>query len=190
MPGAKKPSVNPGMSDAAVAAKTGKTWAEWVRALNAAGAARMTHREIAQHLGKKLGVRSWWSQMVTVGYERLTGRREKGQTTGGYSVSASRRMGVSVERLFAAWQNAGERRRWLRGDKLEVSKATRPKSVRGAWGGGRSRVAIGFYPKGAKKSAVALEHSKLGSAGGAARMKTYWGKQLDALEGHLASLRG
>ena len=124
--------------------------------------------------------------MVTVGYERLKGRREKGETSTGYSVSANRTIAVPVARLFAAWNNAGERRRWLRGDKLEISTATAPKSVRAAWGGGRSRVAVMFYAKGAKKSAVAVDHSKLGSAKEAAKMKAYWAKQLDALEKHLA----
>ena len=36
-----------GMTDAAVAAKTGRTWRQWVDALDADGAASMTHRDIA-----------------------------------------------------------------------------------------------------------------------------------------------
>jgi hypothetical protein len=39
--------------------------------------------------------------------------------------------------------------------------------------------------RGAKKSAVAVDHSKLGSANEAAKMKAYWGKQLDALQKYL-----
>ena len=39
------------MSDAAVQAKTGKTWPEWFAVLDKAGAAKMTHKEIAAHLG-------------------------------------------------------------------------------------------------------------------------------------------
>ena len=185
MAGAKKSRPNPGMSDAAVAAKTGKTWAEWVRTLDAAGAERMTHQEIAGYLKSKLGVQSWWSQMVTVGYERLKRRRTTGETPTGYSVSASRTYGVPVARLYFVWNRAGERRRWLSGDKLQVSKATAPKSIRAAWGKGASRVAIMFYPKGTKKSSVAVEQSKLPNAKEAARMKAYWAKQLDALEKHL-----
>ena len=189
MPGGQKtsnnPGLNPGMSDGAVAAKTGKNWAKWVQTLDAAGAAKMTHKEIARHLSNKFGVPSWWTQMVTVGYERLRGRREKGETATGYSVSASRTFAVSVTRLFAAWNNAGERRRWLRGDKLAVRTATAPRSIRAAWGKGPSRVAIMFYPKGAKKSSVAVDQSKLGSAKEAAKMKAYWGKQLDGLEKYL-----
>jgi len=92
---------------------------------------------------------------------------------------------IAVARLFAAWNNPAERDRWLRGDSLEVSKATPPKSIRAAWGSGPSRVAIMFYPKGAKKSSVAVDQSKLANAKDAAKMKAYWAKQLNALEKHL-----
>jgi hypothetical protein len=60
-----------GMSDAAVAAKTGRSWPEWVRLLDADNAAALPHREIAALVHEKHGVGSWWTQMVTVGYERL-----------------------------------------------------------------------------------------------------------------------
>jgi len=179
-----RPRPNPGMSDRAVAAKTGRTWAQWVRTLNSAGAAKMTHRDIAGYLHSKLHVPGWWAQMVTVGYERLTGRREKGETPAGYSVSASRTVSVAPSRLFAAWNTPAQRRRWLRGDKLEISTATAPKSIRAAWGS--SRVAIMFYPKGPARTAVAVDHMKLSGAREAARMKAYWSRQLDALEQHLA----
>lgn len=174
----------PGMSDAAVAAKTGKTWAQWVRALNAAGAAKLSHREIAAYLHATLGVPGWWAQMVTVGYERLARGRKKGETATGYSVSASRTVGVAPSRLFGAWMSAAERKRWMRGEKLKISTATAPKSIRAAWGS--SRVAIMFYPKGAAKTAVAVDHMKLASEREAAKMKSYWTKQLDALEEHLS----
>jgi hypothetical protein len=185
MAGAKKSSANPGMSDAAVAAQTGKTWPEWLRTLDREDAAGMTHREIAEHLRKKHGMPSWWTQMVTVGYERLKGRRLKGETAAGFSISANRTIAVPVARLFAAWNDAAKRRSWLRGDKLEISTATASKSLRAAWAGGPSRVAVMFYPKGAKKSSVAVEHMKLTGAKEAVKMKAYWAKQLDSLETHL-----
>ena len=39
-----------GMSDASVSKRTGRTWAQWVRTLDAAGASEKPHREIAQHV--------------------------------------------------------------------------------------------------------------------------------------------
>lgn len=66
-----------GISDDAVRAKTGKTWAEWFSILDSAAAAKKKHVEIARFLRKKQRCASWWSQMVTVGYERARGLREK-----------------------------------------------------------------------------------------------------------------
>src|SRR5262249_3717987 len=60
-----------GRSDDAIAAKTGRTWQEWVRVLDADGAATMPHRAIAVLVNKKHHVDDWWAQTVTVGYERI-----------------------------------------------------------------------------------------------------------------------
>ena len=53
--------------------------------------------------------------MVTVGYERVRGLRDKGQRRGGsYETSKSRTFAVPVETLFAAVAKAPKRKRWLR----------------------------------------------------------------------------
>jgi uncharacterized protein YndB with AHSA1/START domain len=182
----KKAPDHPGMSDAAVAARTGKNWAEWVRTLNKTGAARMTHQEIAQYLHKRLGVPSWWSQMVTVGYERLTHRRKRHEKAQGYDVGASRTLPVPVAHLFAAWNDPQKRRRWLREDEMEIRTARHDKSLRVRWGDGNERVEILFYPKGRGKSSVSVDHRRLPNAKEAAKTKSYWVKQLDALEKYLA----
>ena len=100
-----------GMSDAVVGRKTGRTWAEWVETLDAARAAELPHREIAKYVSS-LGTPSWWTQMVTVGYERIRGLRAKGQQrSGAYQISRSRTFPVPVETLFNAFVNARTRRR-------------------------------------------------------------------------------
>jgi len=59
-----------------------------VRLLDADNAAALPHREIAALVHEKHGVGSWWTQMVTVGYERLKGLRDRGQQrSGAYEVS-------------------------------------------------------------------------------------------------------
>src|SRR5262245_3436307 len=58
-----------GMSDAAITAKTGRSWAEWVSVLDRERAAEKPHREIARFVAS-LGTPAWWTQTVTVGYER------------------------------------------------------------------------------------------------------------------------
>src|SRR5438445_11667536 len=63
-----------GMSEAAIKKATGRPWAEWVKLLDAAGASSKPHRDIARHVSS-LGVPDWWSQTLTVGYERIRGLR-------------------------------------------------------------------------------------------------------------------
>jgi hypothetical protein len=168
-----------GMSDSAVSSKTGRTWAQWVRTLDAAGAAALPHREIAKHVAS-FGTPSWWTQMVTVGYERIRGLRAKGQLRGGsYQVSRSRTFPVSVETLFDAFVNARKRRRWLP-VRITVRTARPHKSVRMTWEGGTLAL-FGFTAKGAAKSAVAVEHQKLPDRAAAAALRKAWDDYFDRL---------
>ena len=176
-----------GISDGAVRKATGKSWAEWCRILDKAGAKKMSHKEIARHLYEKESMPPWWGQMVTVGYERVRGLREMHQKPDGYSVSASRTVAVPVSRLYAAWADAKRRATWLKDSQFTVRKATKPKSMRVTWLDGKTNVDINFLAKGATRSSVAVEHSKLASAREVARIRTYWGRQLDQLKKLLES---
>ena len=170
-----------GMSDEKVKEKTGCTWERWVFALDRRGAAEMSHGEIAKIVNEKYKVDGWWSQMITVGYERIKGIRARGQRRdGSYEASKSRTFDVPVTKLFNAWAKAPVRRRWLDGASLKVRTATAPKSMRLDWPEG-GIVAVWFEPKGKSKSVVALAHTKLPDKPTADRLKKYWSDRLDAL---------
>jgi hypothetical protein len=169
-----------GIGDDAVREKTGKTWAEWAKTLDKAGARTLEHAEIASLLHERFGVPGWWTQMVTVGYEQMTGRRVRGQKADGFAVSASKTLPVSADTAFRAFHDAETRASWLR-DEITVRRATAPKSLRITWGDGKTHVDVGIYPKGPAKTQVSLQHSKLANARAAARMKKYWGEALARL---------
>ena len=170
-----------GMSDEKIKTKTGCTWERWVYALDRRGAEKMSHREVAALVNEKYKVDGWWSQMVTVGYERIKGKRARGQRLdGSYEASKSRTFNVPVTKLFEAWADAGVRRRWLNGEGVKVRTATAPKSMRlDSTDGGI--VAVWFTPKDKSKSSVALAHTKLPDRATAERLKQYWSDRLDAL---------
>ena len=169
-----------GMSDATIQAKTGRSWAEWVKLLDAFGAKDKPHGETAEHV-YSLGVSGWWSQSVTVGYERIRGLRAIGQRRGGaFEASKSKTIAVPVDKLFDAWATARTRKRWLGDVKLTIRTSTRPKSMRITWDDGTS-VDVGFWPKGDAKSSVAIQHVKLPSKEAADARKKFWGEKLDAL---------
>ena len=170
-----------GMADDVVKEKTGRDWTAWVRALDAHEAERMKHGEIASLLSRTYDVPNWWSQMVTVGYERIKGLRARGQRLDGfYEASKSKTFNVSVKRLFDAWNDASQRKQWLDATGVRVRTATSPKSMRLGWSDG-GIVAVWFLAKGAGKSTVALAHTKLADVETATRMKKFWGEQLDSL---------
>jgi len=175
-----------GMSDEKIAGKTGRTWREWVRTLDADGAAAMPHRDIAALVHRTHSVGDWWAQSVTVGYERIKGLRDRGQRRGGgYEAGKSRTFNVPVTALFDAWADAAKRRRWLDGSDVVVRTANAPKTIRLQWPDGTIVVA-GFMPKTAAKSVVAVVHTKLRDRAALQNAKKYWSEQLDALGAVLA----
>jgi hypothetical protein len=176
-----------GMSDAAIKEGTGCTWNRWVHALDHDGAAEMSHRDIAALVRAKYKVGSWWTQTVTVGYERIKGLRVRGQQRNGtFGATKSRTFNVPISALFDAWTDASIRKRWLNEAGVRVRTATAPKSVRLGWSDG-TIVAAGFTAKGAAKSSVAIEHSKLPDKAAADRVKEEWSERFDALGALLAA---
>ena len=176
-----------GMSDAKVAAKTGRTWREWVSLLDADGAAAMRHRDIAALVRSRHGVGDWWAQTVTVGYERIKGLREIGQRRSGeYEAGKTKTFGVPVGVLFDAWAIRAKRRRWLDGVDPKVRTATKPKSIRLQWPDG-TIVVVGFTAKGRARSTMAIQHTKLPDRSAADQMKRYWTERVGALDELLAS---
>lgn len=170
-----------GMSDAAVKAKTGRTWSEWVQLLDLEGAAAWAHRDIAARLKANYDVPGWWAQMVTVGYERIKGLRAVGQRRdGSYEANKSRSYNVPVKTLFAAVKSPAARKRWLGEPNVKLRSATPPKSLRLQWPDG-GIVSFWFTAKGARKSSVAVQHGKLADRATVERMKQYWGERLERL---------
>jgi hypothetical protein len=175
-----------GKSDELVATKTGYTWERWVHTLDELGAATMPHGEIAALVHEKFNVDSWWSQTVTVGYERIKGLRQKGQLRSGlFEISKTRTFSVPVAELFDACADEQLRRRWLTDADPVVRTARRPVSLRLGWGDG-TIVVLGFTEKAGEKSAIAIQHTKLPDRATADRLKEYWSGRLDALAELLA----
>jgi hypothetical protein len=100
----------PAMSDAVVTAKTGRTWAGWLAALDKANAARLPHAAIAEILSGRYGVPRWWCQMVAVEYERARGLRVRHETAGGFAVAISKTIATSLSTLYAATANGAVHR--------------------------------------------------------------------------------
>jgi hypothetical protein len=175
-----KKRIEPPCSDAAVKAKTGRDWDEWCGLLDAAGAGKLNHTELAKLVGLKHGAGGWWSQAVAVGYERLRGKRALyGRSDGTFSTNTSKTLPISAAKAHAFFTERRKRIRWLEED-IVIRTATAPKSLRLTWPDA-TYVDVQILSKGEAKCTVAVEHSKLKSQSAVSKQKAFWKAALDKL---------
>jgi uncharacterized protein YndB with AHSA1/START domain len=173
--------------DDLVVARTGRTWTAWFELLAAWGAADRPHREIARHLNHDLEVDNWWSQNITVEYEKAIGRRQVGQRSDGQFVAtASKTIGVPVEVAFEAVVDDAIRDHWLDEPQVRLRDATPHRIARLDWPAWPGRIVVTFDPKGDARTVVTLEHQGLADAEATRQLKTYWRERLARLQELLA----
>jgi hypothetical protein len=166
------------IGDDAVMKKTGRVWSQWFALLDDAGAKKMDHKQIAEHLNS-IGVPGWWAQMITVQYEQERGLRNEHQRPDGYSVGASRTFDAALGSVYLLWSDGKLRSKWL-STKLIVRKETRNKSMRITWPD-KTSVDVYFYSKGPRKTQVAVQHNKLPGEADVDRARAEWKSALDRL---------
>jgi len=166
------------MSDAALKAKTGRTWDQWFTLLDKAGAAKMTHGAIAKLVATRHKIPGWWAQAVTVGYERARGLRKVNETLAGFRTGVSRTLDAGMDAAFGAWDNAKTRAALLK-EKVDLSTRDPGKNLRFAWKVGR--VEVRFVVKSAKKTQVTVDHTGLKSESQVDKFKTQWSETMDKL---------
>ncbi|MEE6273150.1 hypothetical protein V2J56_07295 [Georgenia sp. MJ206] len=87
---------------------TGRTWDDWLRFMDARGAADLDHGQIAAAVHAELEGTTesagWWAQSVAVAYEQHIGRRVRGQRADGtFEVSVSRATPLAMAELMERW---------------------------------------------------------------------------------------
>ena len=177
------PAAITGTSSEAVERATGKSWAEWLAVLDAAGGREMNHKQIVAHLQAHYDVSSWWQQQLAVGYEQSRGLRAKHEMTDGYQISRSRTLAAPIAAVYEAWADDDARARWLPDAAFTVRKATPPKSLRLTWADG-TLVEVALADKG-DRTTVTVQHNKLADAAAAEGMKAYWAAALGRLGDYL-----
>lgn len=169
-------------SDEVIRQRTGRSWAEWRDVLDAWGAADKSHTEIAAYISGELGIDGWWAQGVTVGYERMIGRRAVGQgNDGSYSASVSKTVNASVQAVHAALVDDEARAAWLGNGVVTLRTASAPKSAR--FDDLEHEVTIAFHltAKGDGKTALQVQADGLASQDAADAWKAAWKPRLNNL---------
>jgi hypothetical protein len=169
-------------SDEKLVEATGKGWLAWIAILDAWGAQEQTHPATVTYLANEHAAPAWWRQTITVGYQRVRGMRRKHQQADGYSVYASRTIGVPVERLFAAFVDDEIRARWLEDGTMTGRGAQPTRVARFDWEGGPTRVMVTFDAKGPAKATAYVTHERLPDPEAGEAAKAAWKDRLAALK--------
>ena len=193
------------VTSASVEKGTGKSWDEWVKVLNKAGAKVWSHQEIVAHLKKKHKLTLWWQQGVAVGYEVATGKRIAGQNgKGEYSTVATRTFPLSARELWKLISSPDGLALWLKpmGDFMvkpknefeveggifgEVRTMKAPERIRMTWQETdwpkASVLNVAVIPRDGKKSVLVFQHDGLRSARQREDLRAYWKARIEELLG-------
>lgn len=173
------------LSDAAVVAKTGKTWSEWFAILDKAGAEQMDHGQIVAYLSRAHVVSPWWQQMVTVTYEHERIQRLRQEQMDDYQAIARKTVGASAGLAYQSWFDPLRRAGWLSLD-LDLRRAIPNRSLHIAWTDGKTFVDVDFHPRIDGTCQVAVQHLGLSDSEQAETMKAYWAAALERLAATLS----
>jgi uncharacterized protein YndB with AHSA1/START domain len=173
------------VSDEAMIRATGKSHEQWFAILDAWGATERKHAEIARWLAEVQGTPPWWTQNITVAYERARGLRATHQNAAGFSFSVNRTIGVGADRLLAAFTDDAERRRWLPEAEMPRRPTRAANTARFDWLEPPSRIVVLISAKGDAKAAVNVTHEQLPDAASTERLKVAWRSWLDDLKAFL-----
>lgn len=172
-------------TDEAIRRATGRPHAEWFALLDGWDATTMTHTEIARRLHEKEGVGAWWSQSITVDYERARGMRAQHEMRTGFSISVTRTIAREADDLLRSFTDPGRRAAWLPDAPMTARPTRAKRTARFDWSDPDSRLVVSIDSKGTDRAAVTVSHERLPDAESAEKFKRTWRGWLDALKAHV-----
>ncbi len=171
----------PEVGDPAVREATGRGWDEWREVIDRWPGHTDGHAAVARYLTEEHGVEGWWAQSVTVGWERITGRRLPQQRLDGtFSANRSRTLAADPVRLRELLLDEAGRAALFPGLQPELRSRPTSKNVRVGLDVGSAEIALA--PRDDGRVAVTIQHERLGSPEEVTAWKAYWGAWLEALD--------
>jgi uncharacterized protein YdhG (YjbR/CyaY superfamily)/uncharacterized protein YndB with AHSA1/START domain len=201
---AKKALITDRVTDSAVKEATGRDWKGWMRALDAAGASELNHKQLVAHLAREVES-TWWQQSIAVAYEQARGKRVVGETaTTGFQVGVVRTLPLLADELWERlatqaerWLGAGAKLTLEPGAGYEVPKRRGALGVRGEVRVVKpgQRIRMTWQPDGWKKpatlqltlvpkargAALHVHMEKLPDAKAREAMREHWSRVLEGL---------
>lgn len=170
----------PEVPDESVLASTGRGWDDWCAHIESLPVAAEGHGPVAKHLATAAGLDGWWSQAVTIGWERITGRRVPGQQTDGtFAANKSKTMVGAADDLRSMLVDDEARDDLFPGEATELRSKPTTKVLRIAMAEGAALVSV--EAKDDDRMRVAIQHTGLPDLTARDAWAGYWGDWLDAL---------
>ncbi|MCB1270353.1 MAG: hypothetical protein KDB31_02950, partial [Microthrixaceae bacterium] len=114
-------NAQPETSDEAVSEATGRGWVQWCELIDSWPGHDDGHAAVAAHIQQAHGVDGWWAQTITVGWERITGRRLAHQRADGtFSASRTRTLGLDGSVLREMLLDDADRASLFPGDEVTL----------------------------------------------------------------------
>jgi hypothetical protein len=185
------------VAEARIFERTGHPLAHWFLVLDRFGALEKGHTLTARHLRDEHGVDGWYSQSITLAYERAHGRRAVNQRVDGvFAFGASKIVAAPVVAVRSAFTASKQRARWTadldpdlvralaagvdgKSSRGFVPRSQGQTSCRFPWG--TSVVEVLLTPRPDGRTQVHVDHRKLASREDVERHRLLWRPALTAL---------
>ena len=171
----------PGHAEAVIRDSTGRGWNEWCDLIDRWPGHEQGHTAVASWLQADHNVDGWWAQAITVGWERITGRRLAHQRADG-TFTATRSATITTDALALREMllDDDDRAELFPGLDPELRSRPTSKNVRVGLGGGVAEIAI--VAKDPGRATVTVAHTKLSTPQDVAAWKAFWAEWLAALD--------
>lgn len=180
-PQSKSAMPDPGVSEESIRENTGRGWTEWRELIDAMPDDQKDHPSVASWLASEHALDGWWAQAVTVGWERLSGRREKYQMADGtYRPSRTRVVRIDAAALRPALLNDQQRARLLDMDETTLISSPKSKAIR--VGLPQSRVQFDLNQQSDGRTKVTVTHWDLTDRSQVEPWQSHWSAWLQSLE--------
>lgn len=173
---------------AALERATERSWPEWLEIFDAAGAARLSHPEIAHvalnAMPGSLQNPEWWAQGAAIAFEQHAGLRVAGQSsTGDFRVGASRTMPITRDEAMRRWahQFADASNHLGHGVSNVRQSRTEKRTFWRATLDGAGKLEIAAESKGDERSLVTVQQTGLDKADHIEQWRAHWKACLAAL---------
>ena len=172
----------PEMNDEAIMRKTNRSWDDWCDIIEEWPGSVNGHNAIATYLHDEFDLDHWWSQGVTVSYERIVGLRVPHQRPDGtFTADKSKTITVDPDELRTMLLDEKGRDDLFGGIPTELRSKPTSKALRIGIGPGVALLSLDA--KSSDRTKVVVSHEKLPRLDDVAEWKFFWDEWLTALDG-------